>query len=267
MNSLLDRMQWARSLFPHVDISQETAKSYAIEWLSIAEKVGEDRFDQGLREACRKSKFFPTVAEVSASCGIDPEKIADAEANQAFEAVMSFMRSYGTNPAVNRVCKGRDEKGNLIFEYPQLSERTERALRRVGGFEALMGTSPGDQNFRRDEFVAAYKDFEYLQNAPLTLADILRPALPQLQERGILAALPAPAQPSKETSACVREIEDAIKNAKAARDESDEAFNRRIEDAKDNYGSPKVKTAAELEEEKAKAVELAKRFTKQEEVA
>lgn len=179
-------------MFPHQELSPETAKNYLVAWYEIGCQVGEQNFDRALRCAVYGSKFFPTVSEIRDSAGLNEEHAAMSEGEQAWLVVLEYLRKYGSEGMP--VCR-YEKRGDLLYELPpekppRLTDRIEYAVRQAGGLKVICATQIEDQHFRRDDFIKAYESYDYSERYPLQLPDSLRPLLASAIKSARMPALP-----------------------------------------------------------------------------
>jgi hypothetical protein len=136
------RMEWARSMYPHLQLTAETVENYVIEWFEIALQVGSEQFDIALRHAVQASRFFPTVAEIREHAGLLPGKTGAASAEAAWVTVQEYVRRYYGAP-------GR---------WPKLPERIDRAVRSIGGIAAIGDATTSNIAFIRRDFMESFKN-------------------------------------------------------------------------------------------------------------
>lgn len=129
--------------------------------------LSKDRLNIAFQRALRERSFFPKVAELrslAASTAEDQKKI---EANAAWDYVNEYLRKWGVD-LLPLYSNGK------VTTAPQLDARTDYALRRIGGFQALNQVDVDKMPFMYRDFCEAY--------ALAPVADLL--ALPLRQQFG-----------------------------------------------------------------------------------
>ncbi len=208
---------------PSQPLSDDATEIYLSELGEIYREVGQETLEKACTACLRECRFMPTIAEVRERAGLNQEKKDAAEATQAWEVVMQYLRRHGTNGLPT--CRGRDkETGSLIMEYPpELPERIAAAVRIAGGLRAIEETASEDLHYRRKDFTDAYEAQDYIKRFPLQLPESLRYLLPGASR---LKALPS----RNEVAQTLDLVEDATRDEMLARAQAKVESARVIED-------------------------------------
>jgi hypothetical protein len=132
-------------MYPNTNLSAEAKRHTLLEWNLIALEVGLDAFDRALTRHIRKSKFFPTIAELRLFAGLSEETHEAIEINNAWECALQYMRRCW-HPDLGR-----------YRDAPILPPNLDYALRQIGGFPALFECSRERLPFLKQDFANAYK--------------------------------------------------------------------------------------------------------------
>jgi hypothetical protein len=144
-----------------------------MEWLQIVHEVGDEAFSRALKNAVQQAEFFPSIKKIRDFAGLNEEKAASSEAEQAWLVVLEYLRKHGSEGMP--VYRFNKKTGEGIKEAPpRLPDRIEYAVRLAGGLKVICATEEKDQHFRRDDFIKAYENYAYSERFPLQLPDSLR---------------------------------------------------------------------------------------------
>jgi hypothetical protein len=118
-------------------------------YVSALADIPQDRLSVAFRRALRELTFFPKVAELrnfAASTSEDEKKV---EANAAWDYVNEYLRKWG----VDRFSL---YSVGTVTAPPPLDARTDYALRRIGGLQALNQVDVDKRPFMYRDFCEAY---------------------------------------------------------------------------------------------------------------
>lgn len=161
---LAKRLANLQAVFPGQPLTKEANEVYLAEMEHLFTEIGADRLDNALRLCVRECRFMPTIAEIRDKAGMNQKGVDESQANQAWLAVIEYLRKYGAvpSPVLSR---------GQWFTAPKLPPRIMQAVRMAGGLKAIEDTPPEDVHFRQEQFLEAYKAYEYSQNHPLELPE------------------------------------------------------------------------------------------------
>lgn len=100
----------------------------------------------------RNSEFFPTIAKIRQSCGMDSGQVGSAEARLAWEQLEAFVRKY-----VDCDVEGRFGPEHGSYDnYPKLSDRILDTVHRTGGWRVYKRLTDDDFPFQQKRFFEEY---------------------------------------------------------------------------------------------------------------
>lgn len=234
----------------------------------ILNEIGPEAFDIAVHKLVRNSKFMPTIEAIRDACGLNEEKMQAAYSLRLWQIVLKYIDRYWGKPPVY---KGRNEKGEMLFEYPKpFPPHIDQAVRAAGGIRGIVNTSAEDLHFRQSEFIAALEYYRHtaegrhLSFAPkASIANletaILAPETRKLETRHANnPQLEAAEAPSAEISDSdlLADLKERIANAPLADQEANHPKPRIVA----RYVNAKPLTEEELSAKKVEAEKLAERF-------
>jgi hypothetical protein len=111
--------------------------------------IPQDRLNLAFQRALRERTFFPKVAELRALALASSDEGKKVEANAAWDYVNQYLRKWGVD-LLPLYSSGK------IITPPPLDQRTDYALRRVGGLRALNQVDVDKVPFMYRDFCEAY---------------------------------------------------------------------------------------------------------------
>lgn len=132
--------------------TMESQANYAVEWLTVAQEVGCDRFSSALVQAVRDSDFFPTVSKIRRLAGLGSKEQTAAGADAAWLYLEDYLRKF---PLYDYSYGARRPTGT-----PELPPRIAHAVRLVGGLRKIEFATEEAYPFIRKDFCQAWNGYE-----------------------------------------------------------------------------------------------------------
>lgn len=132
--------------------SPETQANYAVEWLAIAQEIGQERFSQALVQAVRDSDYFPVVSKIRQLAGMGTKQQTAAGADAAWLYVQDYLRRW---PLYDYSDGARRPQG-----APQLPGRIAHCVRLIGGLGKIEFADDHSLPFVRKDFAAAWENYD-----------------------------------------------------------------------------------------------------------
>lgn len=130
-------------------------------WYGFFETDNFDKFKGAIAALIPTSKFLPSIADLKSAMA--DHDLAELTADQAWDQVLTAIRKYGFY---------RSEEA-----MASLPELTQRAVKNLGGFQAICQSESGE--WLRKDFASVYNSFNgdnvkhYVTGDKITIADIL----------------------------------------------------------------------------------------------
>lgn len=145
---LAERLGMLQSLFPNHPLTPLANDVYLTELGNVLDAIGQDGLDKVLNDCIRSCTFMPTIAEIRKRAGMNVQYAAYA----AWDEVQNLLRRHGRNPAY------------WGPNTPKLDERTQYAVRAVGGLERINSATDENWGFIHKAFIEAYEHYEGVEN-------------------------------------------------------------------------------------------------------
>lgn len=107
--------------------------------------------------------WYPQVSQIREMALGKPQDNLEAGASKAWDDVQKFLRKWGWNPLPVWSVRARD------ICPPSFDERTERAIRCVGGLKAIEYADEKTFSFMKRDFMAEWIRFEAAEKQPSAL--------------------------------------------------------------------------------------------------
>lgn len=139
-------------------VSEQRLAINAADLLDIPQETLREVFIRSRREL----KWYPKVAELREMALGKPQDNLEAGASKAWDDVQKFLRKWGCNPLPVW------SHGKEIYP-PAFDERTERAMRCVGGLKAIEYADEKTFGFMKRDFMTEWIRFDAAERQPSAL--------------------------------------------------------------------------------------------------
>ena len=155
---LVLRLGTLQVAFPGTErIPDERNEIYFRVLLPIIEVMAPDQAEQGFQRCIRECRRYPSIAEMLEKFGVDERIQNELGGHDAWEKVQKSLRKWG----VDRL--PLYQRGKSIYP-PPFDERTEHAIRAVGGLHRINSATDHDFGFIQRDFLAAWEQYEKLRD-------------------------------------------------------------------------------------------------------
>lgn len=158
----MDRTEFLRGMaLLSLAFSKDLTSDQTAAWYSFFENDSYETFQKAVRKICAESEWFPSIAQIKSAMA--DHDLAELTADQAWDQVLTAIRKYGFYRSKEAMAS--------------LPELTQRAVKNLGGFQAICQSESGE--WLRKDFASVYNSFKgdnvkhYVTGDKITIADIL----------------------------------------------------------------------------------------------